>query len=95
VTVPADFVQQIAAHHECELRLQGRIEEIGGGKRRIVYVMIASGLLLTLGLAVFGIKMTHSVAGPLWPRSASLASRARSRWTSSRHRRLSQATRLS
>ena len=70
VTPPAviapDHAQQIAAHHECELKLTARIAEVGSGKRRILYVMIASGVLLTLGLAVFGIKMTHRVAGPLY-----------------------------
>lgn len=66
VVVPADFVQEIAAHHECELKRQARIDEVGGGKRRILLVMIGSGLLLTLGLAVVGIKMTHRVAGPLY-----------------------------
>lgn len=65
-TVPADFVQQITSHHLCELDRQARIEDAAVGKRRIIIVMVASGILLTLGLAVFGIKMTHRVAGPLY-----------------------------
>lgn len=63
--VPADFVQKIIAHHLCELDKQTSIAAASDGKRHIIYVMVASGLLLTLGLAVFGIKMTHRVAGPL------------------------------
>lgn len=66
LVVPPDYIQQIVAHHECELRREARITDMRHGKRRIVYVMIASGVLLTLGLAVFGIKMTHRVAGPLY-----------------------------
>ena len=33
---------------------------------RIFWVLLATGVLLMLGLAVYGIKMTHKVAGPLF-----------------------------
>jgi hypothetical protein len=33
---------------------------------RILYVLIATGLILVFGLAGYGIKMTHRVAGPLF-----------------------------
>ena len=33
---------------------------------RILWVLIGTGLLLILGLAAYGIKMTHKVAGPLF-----------------------------
>ena len=36
-------------------------------------MLIGTGLLLVLGLAVYGIKMTHKVAGPLFKVSLYLA----------------------
>ncbi|MBE7450276.1 MAG: hypothetical protein HS111_15670 [Kofleriaceae bacterium] len=49
----------------CEKDIAHQIAKIEGANRNIVYVLVGSGLLLTLGLALFGIKMTHRVAGPL------------------------------
>jgi hypothetical protein len=40
-------------------------EDLISGQHRITYVLIGVGLLLVLGLAFYGIKMTHHVAGPL------------------------------
>jgi hypothetical protein len=39
----------------------------------ILWVLIGTGLLLVMGLAVYGIKMTHKVAGPLFKVSLYLA----------------------
>lgn len=58
--------QQILAERDaCERDITAQIAAIEGNNRRILYVMVGSGVLLTLGLALFGIKMTHKVAGPL------------------------------
>jgi hypothetical protein len=64
--VPARFAEEVAAHYECELRQAARLDELEHGRTRILYVLFAAGVLLVLGLAVYGIKMTHKVAGPLY-----------------------------
>jgi hypothetical protein len=71
--MPSDFGAKIVAHYTCELRLASRIEALEHGRMRILYVLIATGLLLVLGLAIYGIKMTHKVAGPLFKVSLYLA----------------------
>lgn len=60
------FVDAVTAHYECRLRQMGALQDQEEGRRQILYVLIASCVLLTLGLAVYGIKMTHKVAGPLY-----------------------------
>jgi hypothetical protein len=64
-TVPADLNDRVLAHWECELRQAGLIQDLEQRRRNIVWVLLASGLLLCSGLAIYGIKMTHRVAGPL------------------------------
>ena len=64
--LPKDYSDQIAAHWSCELKHKGDLDDLEVGRARILYVLIASGLLLGIGLAVYGIKMTHKVAGPLF-----------------------------
>jgi hypothetical protein len=71
--VPPDFAQKSVAHWTCELRLAGKIDDLERGRALILWVLIATGLLLVLGLAVYGIKMTHRVAGPLFKVSLYLA----------------------
>jgi hypothetical protein len=61
-----DRGQAIAAHWTCELEQAARIRELEAGRRRIFYVLLATGLLLVLGLAAYGITTTHKVAGPLF-----------------------------
>ena len=58
--------QKIVAHWTCELKLAARLEGLERGRMRILWVLIGTGLLLILGLAAYGIKMTHKVAGPLF-----------------------------
>jgi hypothetical protein len=55
----------IAERDACEKDIARQIDKIDAANRNIVIVLVLSGVLLTLGLAVFGIKMTHKVAGPL------------------------------
>jgi hypothetical protein len=64
--LPKDYTDQIAAHWTCELKHKGDLDELESGRRLILYVLIASGMLLAFGLAIYGIKMTHKVAGPLF-----------------------------
>jgi hypothetical protein len=55
----------IAERDACERDIARESAKIDATNRNIVFVLVGSGFLLTLGLAVFGIKMTHKVAGPL------------------------------
>jgi hypothetical protein len=65
-TLPTDFADRIVAHHTCEMRQAGSLDALEDGRKRILWVLIGTGLLLMFGLALYGIKMTHRVAGPLF-----------------------------
>jgi len=65
-TLPPDLADRFVAHWSCELRQIGTFDRLERGRLRILWAMIATGVLLVLGLAVYGIKMTHRVAGPLF-----------------------------
>jgi hypothetical protein len=71
--VPEDYGAKVVAHWTCEMRLGGQINQLESGRMLILWVLIATGLLLIAGLAVYGIKMTHKVAGPLFKVSLYLA----------------------
>jgi hypothetical protein len=64
--VPADLGQKVVAHWTCKLKLAAKLESLERGRLRILWVLVGTGLLLVLGLAAYGIKMTHKVAGPLF-----------------------------
>jgi hypothetical protein len=64
--LPSDFADRIAAHWTCELRQVATFDRLERGRIRILWAMIATGIALVLGLAIYGIKMTHRVAGPLF-----------------------------
>lgn len=66
IVVPPDFGETIARRYVCEQKIAGAISDLEAGRLRILYVLIATGLLLVFGLAIYGIKMTHRVAGPLF-----------------------------
>ena len=72
-TVPPDYTDRVVAHWSCTMRNAGRIDDLEIGRLRILWVLVATGLALVLGLAVYGIKMTHRVAGPLFKVSLYLA----------------------
>jgi hypothetical protein len=72
-TLPTDFADRIVAHHTCEMRQAGSIAALEHGRMRILWVLIGTGLILMVGLAMYGIKMTHKVAGPLFKVSLYLA----------------------
>lgn len=65
-TLPTDFADRIVSHHICEMRQAGKLDRLEAGRMRIFWVLLGTGVLLMLGLAVYGIKMTHKVAGPLF-----------------------------
>lgn len=65
-SVPPDFGAKVVKHWQCELAISGKLAQLERGRLRILYVLIGTGLLLVLGLAIYGIKMTHKVAGPLF-----------------------------
>jgi len=50
---------------ECVKDQAHKRAELIAGQHRITYVLVGVGLLLVFGLAFYGIKMTHHVAGPL------------------------------
>jgi hypothetical protein len=66
VAVPPDFGDRVLAHWICEFRQAGTFERLERGRARILLAMIITGVLLVVGLAFYGIKMTHRVAGPLF-----------------------------
>ena len=65
-TLPADFADRVTAHWACELRQAATFERLERGRLRILWAMIVTGIALVIGLALYGIKMTHRVAGPLF-----------------------------
>jgi hypothetical protein len=64
--LPPDYAQVVAGHWTCVIDHAGKIGELENGKMRIFYVLLATGTLLVLALAIYGIKTTHKVAGPLY-----------------------------
>jgi hypothetical protein len=64
--LPADFAEMTMKHWTCELKQAGKFDRLERGRMRILLAMIATGIFLVFGLAVYGIKMTHRVAGPLF-----------------------------
>ncbi len=71
--VPDDYGAKVAAHWTCEMNLGAKINRLERGRMLILWVLIGTGLLLITGLAIYGIKMTHKVAGPLFKVSLYLA----------------------
>jgi hypothetical protein len=71
--LPPDFGVKVIGHWTCELRLATKLDDLERGRMLILWVLIGTGLLLVGGLAVYGIKMTHKVAGPLFKVSLYLA----------------------
>jgi hypothetical protein len=72
-TVPNDYADRVVAHWQCDLRQAAAMDDLERGRMRILWVLIGTGLVLMLGLAIYGIKMTHKVAGPLFKVSLYLA----------------------
>jgi len=66
VQAPPDFAERVVRHYTCTMRVEATIEQLKAGRYYILYALIGVGALVVLGLAVYGIKMTHKVAGPLF-----------------------------
>ena len=64
--IPADYTDSIVKHWECNMRHAAQLEDTEAKRMLILYILIGTGILLAFGLAVYGIKMTHRVAGPLF-----------------------------
>ena len=64
--IPSDFKSTVVAHWACKFEIANAIDRLERGRVRILFVLIGTGLALVLGLALYGIKMTHRVAGPLF-----------------------------
>jgi hypothetical protein len=64
--IPADYTDSIVKHWECNMRHAAQLEETEATRLLILIILIGTGLLLAFGLAIYGIKMTHKVAGPLF-----------------------------
>ncbi len=56
----------VVDHWRCELDIAAKVQRLEQGRVRILLTLIGAGLLLVVGLAIYGIKMTHKVAGPLF-----------------------------
>ena len=65
VPPPPPPVGALARYHMCRVQQASTIQRLRTNRDRILYVLIGVGALLCIGLAVYGIKMTHKVAGPL------------------------------
>jgi hypothetical protein len=64
--VSPKFVDLTVAYQACKMGQVAQVKKLDEGRMRILYVLIGVGLLLCVGLAFYGIKMTHKVAGPLY-----------------------------
>jgi hypothetical protein len=62
----ADIEAQRSRFLKCETEKKMRIQELRDGYDNILRVLILVGVLLIIGLGIYGIKMTHKVAGPLF-----------------------------
>ena len=56
---------EAGSYQRCMAALPGKVEKLEDRQRLIFLVLVAAGVLITVGLLIYGIKMTHKVAGPL------------------------------
>ncbi|MBA2540411.1 MAG: hypothetical protein H0V17_12295 [Deltaproteobacteria bacterium] len=63
---PKSFGRRVVDHWTCELGIVAKAKDLEASHTRILMVLIAACILLVVGLAIYGIKMTHKVAGPLF-----------------------------
>jgi hypothetical protein len=64
--LPDDFAKQVTTHWTCVIEHKSKVAELAHGNDLILYVLFGTGMLLVIALAVYGIKTTHKVAGPLY-----------------------------
>jgi hypothetical protein len=61
----AATAEEVAVYERCVAGLSGKVAVLARRQQMIFWVLIGVGVLLALGLLVYGILMTHKVAGPL------------------------------
>lgn len=54
------------ANFQCRITQSFKIQPLWERYRLILYVLFGTSIVLVIGLAFYGIKMTHKVAGPLY-----------------------------
>jgi hypothetical protein len=62
----AEIAAAKAKRSSCQTSIAAKRERIEEREGLIMLVLIIAGVLLVFGLAIYGIKMTHKVAGPLY-----------------------------
>jgi hypothetical protein len=65
-TVPPDFVEAVIQHYRCHHERVSKMARLQTGYQRILGLLVGAGVILILGLTLYGIKMTHRLAGPLY-----------------------------
>jgi hypothetical protein len=63
---PRSFGRRVVDHWTCELKISANVKRKEFKQLLILLTLIGAGILLVVGLAIYGIKMTHKVAGPLF-----------------------------
>ncbi len=56
---------QVAAYQKCEAGVPATVRELERRLRLTFWLLLTSGGVITMALLLYGIKMTHKVAGPL------------------------------
>ncbi|HWM84794.1 MAG TPA: hypothetical protein VNO33_03125 [Kofleriaceae bacterium] len=57
--------EEIAAYRKCQATIPARVKRIEDRLRLTFRLLVGIGALITIALLLYGIKMTHKVAGPL------------------------------
>lgn len=64
--IPKTYPSAVIAQWLCETNNATTMQALDRGRMYILWELIGTGLLLVVGLAIYGIAMTHRVAGPLY-----------------------------
>lgn len=64
--VPNHYPNVVIAHWLCETNKASTMKALDRGRMFILWELIITGIALVIGLAIYGIAMTHKVAGPLY-----------------------------
>jgi hypothetical protein len=57
--------EEVAAYRKCEAAVPVTVVKLQDRLRLTFWLLLGSGLLIAMALLLYGIKMTHKVAGPL------------------------------
>lgn len=64
--IPPEFPAVVVANWICQTNNGAAMAALDRGRTFIVWELIAAGVVLIIGLAIYGLVMTHRVAGPLY-----------------------------